>query len=136
MKVRSIVSLVSGFVITVVLALGSDGLLRLLAPQAFSSSGAVRGHGWLALMLAYTACSVVVGCLIAARLAPSHPLGHAVVLGVIGLVFTIAATLATWGTAPSWYHLLAMVQVMPSAWLGGWLGSSKKSPILPVNSTP
>ena len=48
-------------------------------------------------------------------------MAHALVLGVLGLLFNVAGTIAMWNMAPAWYHLTALVLVMPSAWLGGWL---------------
>jgi hypothetical protein len=44
---------------------------------------------------------------------------HALILGVLGLIFNIAGTVAMWDTAPAWYHATALALVMPYAWIGG-----------------
>jgi hypothetical protein len=46
---------------------------------------------------------------------------HALVLGVLGLLFTIPGTVAMWNTMPAWYSVLGLALVMPFAWAGGWL---------------
>jgi hypothetical protein len=48
-------------------------------------------------------------------------MAHALVLGLLGLVFNIAGTIAMWDAAPTWYHMTQIALVMPWAWLGGWL---------------
>ncbi len=44
-----------------------------------------------------------------------------VLLGVIALVLSAAATVASCHTAPAWYHVIALVLVLPAAWCGGLL---------------
>jgi hypothetical protein len=46
-----------------------------------------------------------------------RPMRHALILGALGLAFDDARTIATWETAPAWFHLLALV--LPAAWLDG-----------------
>ena len=67
----------------------------------------------------------VAGSYVAARLAPSRPMGHALVLGATGLVVSIVGAVATWNKVPSlgphWYPLALVVLAMPPAWAGGKL---------------
>jgi hypothetical protein len=44
---------------------------------------------------------------------------HALILGALGLVFNIIGSVKMWDTAPAWYHIVAILLVMPAAWLGG-----------------
>jgi hypothetical protein len=67
----------------------------------------------------YVGVFATAGCYLTARLAPSQPMRHALVLGVLGLVFNVAGTVAMWDTAPAWYHVASLLLVMPYAWLGG-----------------
>jgi hypothetical protein len=66
-----------------------------------------------------------VGGYLTARLAPSHPLTHALILGVIGLVLGIAGVAASWNAGPElgpkWYAIALVITALPSAWLGGKL---------------
>ena len=118
---RSIVAVVVGFVLIAVLAFGTDALVGMALPGAFDAAGRTNDVAILLLTLAYVGVYAVVGCYVTARLAPSRPMRHALVLGALGLVFNVVGTMAAWDTAPAWYHVVALALVMPYAWLGGWL---------------
>lgn len=118
---RSVIAIVVGFIIIAVLAIGADFALRSAMPDVFSPTGRVENTGVLLLMLGYVFVFAVAGCYLTARLAPQNPLKHALVLGVFGLVFNILGTIAMWETAPAWFHIVALILVMPAAWLGGRL---------------
>jgi hypothetical protein len=118
---RSIAAVVIGFVLIGVLAFGTDAALPAAMPGAFTPDGGTSDPLILLASLAYVTVYAVAGCYLTARLAPRRPMAHALVLGVLGLVFNIAGTIAMWNTAPAWYHIVALALVMPSAWLGGWL---------------
>lgn len=69
----------------------------------------------------YVAVFAITGCYLTARLASSHPMRHALILGVLGLAFKIVGTITLWDMVPVWYHVLALALVMPYAWIGGRL---------------
>lgn len=50
---------------------------------------------------------------------------HALLLGAIGVVFSIAGAIGTWNQGrefgPRWYPLTLLVMSLPLAWLGGKL---------------
>ena len=52
-------------------------------------------------------------------------MGHALTLGVVGLLAAIAGTIATWDKGPEfgpkWYPLALVVTAIPCTWLGGKL---------------
>lgn len=116
---RSVMAIVVGFLFIGLLAFGADAMLRSAMPGAFDASGRMTSVPVLLLTLAYVGVFAVAGCYLAARLAPDRPMRHALILGVLGLVFNIAGSYATWHTAPAWYHAVAIALVMPYAWLGG-----------------
>ncbi len=116
---RSIGVVLLGFFVIGALAVGADYVVRYFAPEVFDASGAVRSVPVLLLMQVYVALFATFGCYLAARLAPSRPMAHAMALGVLGLVFNVVNTVALWNTAPAWYHVLALALVLPYAWLGG-----------------
>jgi hypothetical protein len=118
---RSVIAIVAGFVLIAALSFGADAVLRSVLPSVFSSTGRVESAPVLLLVIAYVFVFAVVGCYLTARLAPSSPLKHALVLGVLGLIFNIIGTIALWNSAPAWYHVVALLLVMPAAWLGGRL---------------
>lgn len=118
---RSIVAIAAGFFFIMILSFGMDAILRVAVPDAFDAAGRTESAGMLVFSLLYVGVFAIAGCYIAARLAPSHPMRHALILGGLGLILNIAGSIAMWNTAPSWYHIIAIALVMPYAWLGGWL---------------
>lgn len=118
---RSIVAIVVGFVVIGVLAFGTDAIVHTMMPGAFDAAMRTNDVPILVGTIVYVTIYAIAGCYLAALLAPSHPMRHAMILGVLGLLFNIAGTYAAWATAPAWYHVTALVLVLPSAWIGGWL---------------
>ena len=61
------------------------------------------------------------------KLAPTRPILHSFILGLIGLTMSTAAAIAVipldWG--PAWYPIGLAVSALPSVWLGGWLATRK-----------
>lgn len=118
---RSIVAVVVGFLLIGALAFGTDAAVRAAIPGAYDAQGRMDSVPLLLFTLAYVGVYAVAGCYLAARLAPSRPMRHAMILGVLGLAFNIAGTIAAWNTAPAWYHVVALLLVLPYAWMGGRL---------------
>ncbi len=116
---RSIVAIVVGFVLIGMLAMGTDMIVMQAFPAQFDEAGRTQNLTILMLMAAYVAVYAITGCYVTARLAPSRPMMHALILGALGLVMNIVATISLWGTAPAWYHILNLLLVMPYAWIGG-----------------
>ena len=128
--VKSLLAILAGFVLAVALALGTDALLHVISPLRFDAEGFTQDPAVLALTLVYSLTYVVVGCSLAAFLAPAAPLRHALGLGVVGLVaavFPVVTPAATlWNTTPAWYRLSLLVLLLPAAWLGGILGARSR----------
>jgi hypothetical protein len=57
---------------------------------------------------------------------------HALALGVVGLVLSIAGALATWNRGPEfgpkWYPIAIAALALPSAWVGGVLARARNAP--------
>lgn len=119
--VRSIVAVVVGFVLTAALNLGANYLLAAVMPDAVPANGPVTNPATLVLICLYVAVFGVLGCYVTARLAPSRPMVHALVLGAIALAMSIPVTMQNWADAPAWFNVYNLLAVMPYAWLGGWL---------------
>jgi hypothetical protein len=118
--VRSILAIVTGFLVIGVLSFGTDAMLA--SAGVFPPHGQpVTSVGLLLLVTAYVAVYAIFGCWLTAFLAPSHPMRHALILGALGLAFNVMNVLATWGQGPIWYVLLNLALVMPYAWIGGRL---------------
>ena len=118
--VRSIAAIVVGFLVIGLLAVGTDMAVLKSFPQHFDAQGGTTHPAFLAAALAYVAVYATFGCWLAARLAPSHPMRHALILGALGLAFNVMGSIARWETAPVlWYHAIGLLTTMLWAWLGG-----------------
>ena len=119
---RSILAIFLGFITVVVLSLGTDEVFHLL--QVYPPwNQPMNDPGLNLLALSYRIIYTVLGSYIAARLAPSSPMLHAWVLGVIGFVIGTAGAIATipLHLGPAWYPIAIAATALPCAWLGGRL---------------
>lgn len=118
---RSVGAVAVGFILIVALAIAADATLRSIMPGAFDASGRPDSTPLFLLIVAYLGGCAVAGSYVAAVLAASRPMLHALALGGLGLVVGIAGSIGLWDTAPAWVHAVALGLVLPWAWLGGRL---------------
>ncbi len=80
------------------------------------------------LAFTYRLCFSVLGAFITARLAPARPLKHALALGGIGVVLSLAGLLATLARpelGPLWYPLSLLLVTLPCCFLGAKLAERR-----------
>lgn len=120
---RSVGAVIAGLVFIFASHTGTDAVLH--ATNVFPPIGEAMSGGLFALAFAYRAVFSIIGCFIAALLAPQRPLKHAMILGSIGLVLCTFATIATWNAGPElgpkWYPIALALSSLPAAWIGGKL---------------
>jgi hypothetical protein len=120
---RSLGAVFAGFVVVVVLSLGTDVALR--ATGVFPPWGRPMSDALFVLATAYRTLYAVVGSYVTARLAPNRPMQHALAGGLVGLVLSIVGAVATWDRGPEfgphWYPLALVATALPCAWAGGRL---------------
>ena len=121
--IRSIIAVLAGVVTIFILSLGTDVVMHAtgIYPPWFQP---MRDSLFI-LATAYRLIYGVAGGYITAWLAPARPMKHAIVLGIVGVVMSLAGALATWNAEPAlgprWYPLLLVVTALPCAWVGGKL---------------
>ena len=124
---RSIGAIIAGLLAGVVLSLGTDVVLHAI--RVFPAWGDPVDSGPLALATAYRAVYSVLAGYITARLAPDRPVGHALVLGFVGLVISLVGAAVTWNLGPAfgphWYPVTLVILAIPCPWLGGKLFERK-----------
>jgi hypothetical protein len=116
---RSILAIVVGFLLIAALSFSTDAMMRSALPEMFDANGRTDNLGMLIFSIAYVGVYAIAGCWVAARLAPKEPMKHALILGLLGLVFNIVGASVMWESAPVWYHVLSIALTMPFAWVGG-----------------
>ena len=113
----------AGLVTIVALSVVTDVVMH--TSGIFPPPGQPMSNGLWLLAASYRLVYGVLGCYIAARLAPDRPLAHAMVLGILGTALGVAGTLATWGRGPGfgphWYPIAVAVMPIPCAWIGAAL---------------
>ncbi|MEQ8179340.1 MAG: hypothetical protein RIA10_13500 [Amphiplicatus sp.] len=128
--VRSALAVMAGLVCVILLSSAADVALSaagVLPP--LNEPGAYAAAHWLLAAL-YRSAIVVLGCWLTARLAPSRPMRHALILGAIGFVLALIGLVATTqveGMGPLWYPAALVASALPCAWIGGALHARVKA---------
>lgn len=129
--IRSIAAVAAGFLLIPLLNFATLAILGRVAPETFPAGAPVTDVAALVLTCAYVAVYGIAGCYVTARLAPSRPLLHALVVGGLGLAVSIPVALQNWADAPAWFNVYNLLAVMPYAYLGGWLRERELSRAAP-----
>ena len=115
---RSILAVVTGFVLTGLLIGATTFFVVSSNPGAFDARNAPTTLGMLLVMHAYVAVYATLGCWVAARMAPSRPMRHAMIVGVLGVIVN-AANPSIWSTYPLWSNVVSIGSPLLLAWLAG-----------------
>jgi hypothetical protein len=121
---KSTGAILAGFVAIVALSAGTDAILEatgVFPPFKVQFEQNYVPANMLIVATIYRIVYSVAGCYLAARLAPSRPMRHAMILGAVGVVVTTIGTIVMWGHGPAWYPILLIVVSLPCAWFGGKL---------------
>ena len=119
-RLRSVGAVAAGLVSIFAVTTAVDALLH--ATGVFPPlSAPPMSHTLFALAFGYRFVIDVAGCWLTARLAPRRPLRHALVLGGIGLLLSIAGAVAMWDASRAWYPIALAASSLPCGWLGGRL---------------
>lgn len=115
---RSARAVFIGFVTVALASVVTDALLHA---TGIMPDGPLFDVPLVVLALGYRTLYTVLGAYVTARLAPSHPLRHALLLGAIGMIPATAGAILLRDLGPAWYAWGLVVEALPCAWLGGWL---------------
>ena len=125
---RSVGAVVAGLLFVIIITTATDALLH--ATGIFPPWGQPMSDSLFVLAFAYRVVYGIAGGYITGLLAPDKPVKHALVLGAIGFVLSLAGAAATWNRGPEfgpkWYPLALIVIAIPTAWLGGKLVSGRE----------
>ena len=116
---RSVLAVVAGFLVIGVLAFGTGKVMQSASPAQFDAAGNPTTTVMMIVQLLYVGVYATFGCWLAGRLAPSRPMLHALVLGVLGLALNIPSAMSLRDTHPTWYLAAGILSTMLWAWLGG-----------------
>ena len=118
---RSILAVVVGFLVILLLSLGTDIVLH--AAGVYPSWGQTMADSLFGLATVYRIVYGILGCWVAARLAPDRPMAHAIALGLVGVVISLAGLVYAQKQGPEfgplWYSIAIVAISLPCAWIGG-----------------
>jgi len=121
-RLRSVGAVLAGLVAVAVLSIVGDQVFHSLGVYPpWGEPMLDTGHNLIAI--SYRIVFTVLGGYIAARLAPSSPMGHALALGVIGTILGALGAIGAWEMemSPPWFLIAIVVTALPCAWLGAKL---------------
>jgi hypothetical protein len=126
---RSVWAIVAGFLVVVVLSIGTD--MAMHAAGIFPALGQRMSDGLFVLATAYRTLYGILGSYVTARLAPNKPMNHAMIGAAIGTAIGTVGAVATWNKdlGPHWYPIALILTAFPTAWIGAkaWLTRSNSS---------
>lgn len=119
---RSVLSVFLGFLVVVVLSLGTDQVMHVLNvyPPWNEPMNEVSDN---LLALTYRSVYGVIGSYVTARFAPYSPMLHVWIGAGIGFVLSLLGVVVAMNSnlGPIWYPVALAVTALPCAWLGGIL---------------
>jgi hypothetical protein len=119
---KSVLAIIVGLIFIGVTHSAVDFILELLG--IFTPPTVRFDTPWMLwTAIAYRAVLSVVGCYITARLAPSRPMMHAMILGAVGIVLSTIGVFVNiqMNLGANWYPIALVIMTLPCAWLGGKL---------------
>lgn len=122
---KSIGAILAGMMVIVILSIATDTLLETLG--IFPSRDIPYPSWMLGLALLYRTAYAVFGGFITAAAAPSKPMRHAIILGIIGIVLSTAGAVANLGKSDNWYPVALVLTALPGTWLGSRIQGPKQN---------
>ena len=126
---KRITSVLAGFFLIGLLGFLTDTVLQQLGILPIPTEHKFEaGHALLAL--SYHLLFAVLGGFVTARLAPDHPIAHAITMGILGIVISALGLIAIvmQDLAPAWYGWSLIIFSVPVTWLGGKVAILSRSP--------
>ncbi len=121
---RRIGAVLAGLVSIFVVTTATDVVLH--GAGVFPDWSTRMSDGLFVLATAYRVAYGILGSYITARLSPDRPMRHALILGAIGVVLSIAGALALGDRGPLWYSLAVIAMSLPCAWAGARIQGARR----------
>ncbi len=123
---KSIGAILAGFALGAILSVGADIVMDkmgIMPMDNFKQTPFII----ICVVIVYRFIFNVMGCYLAARLAPNKPMKHVIIIGVIGTVLSLLGSFAMWDKAIPFYNVSIILISLPSAWVGGQLFLKKQN---------
>lgn len=118
---KTIIGVIVGFIVWTILWLGSDAVIRAIAPDMVPGEDLSNiSTTYLLIKLVSSVIFSIVSGYVAAMLAHESA-KTTLYLGILLLLVGIFFQSAAWNQIPLWYHLLFLLLLIPMTILGGKL---------------
>jgi hypothetical protein len=119
MKLRSFWAVAAGVLFIIIVTTLVDMVLH--AVKVYPPMGQALDDRLSLIASSYRLVIGIAGGWLTARLAPQHPMKHALILGIVGTILGVVGVVATWnlGMGPRWYPVSLAVLAIPQCWAGG-----------------
>lgn len=116
---KSIGAILAGFLTIAVLSIVTDTILEMT--HVFPPLTEKSADWMLVLALVYRCAYSVLGGYVVARLAPSKPMKHVIILIILGTIVGTLGAVANWdkSVGQEWYPVLLVLLSIPAVWWGG-----------------
>ncbi|MGQ0540357.1 MAG: hypothetical protein ACT4O9_00740 [Blastocatellia bacterium] len=123
---KSIGAVLAGFIFIVVTHTVTDFILESLGLFPKPGEGKLT-HLTAFIALVYRIAFSIAGCYVTARLAPSRPMMHAMIIGFIGIFLSLIGLIVSMqmDLGPIWYPIALAAVAVPCAWAGGKLAEAR-----------
>ena len=126
---RRVLAVFAGIVAVAALSIGADSGMRAIGQ--FPPLGQPMSSALFLVATLYRMIFGILGCYLAALLAPFRPMWHAMAVGVVGLILSAIGLVTTWNHGPEfgpkWYPIALVVTALPCAWVGGKLPRGERT---------
>ena len=132
MNWKSVWAVVAGALFGIVVTTVVDVILHVV--HIYPPLGEPMNGSLAILATAYRIPIGVAGAYLTASLAPSKPMKHAMILGVIGGLAALIGAIVTWNKdlGPRWYAIGLVVLALPQCWLGAKLFESRGTKVAQI----
>jgi hypothetical protein len=122
---KSIGAVLAGFIFIGVTHSAIDAILESIG--VLPKGNLYVSTSLILFVIFYRAVFSLIGCYITAKIAPTNPMRHALILGGIGTLLSAVGAIVTadMNLGPAWYAWSLVLIALPVAWLGGKLYVSR-----------
>ncbi len=118
---RPVLSIISGFLVVVVLSTLTDFILESLHVFPPASAAGLYDRNLLLLALFYRTIYTILGGFVTAYVIKKNPMKFTLILGILGTIAGTVGIIAGWNLSEHWYPIALAVEAIPCTLLGGKL---------------
>jgi len=121
---RSFFAILAGFFTVFIVSRAFDFAFHELHPGY--AAPVVIGWGIALIVLVYGNFSILIGGYVTGMISRKNYVTNRVILGCLGVIISIIVDIKHWGDAPAWFHIIALLLVVPVSAYGAHLAGQRQ----------